>query len=199
MCSEPEAPSAAGTTSSATRAFIGLGANVGDRRASIEAAILAMSAHPRIEVVRCTGLVETAPWGVADQPAFLNAVAEVRTTLDPRELLRSLKCMECELGRTPGPRWGPREIDLDILLYGDRVIDDPLLTIPHPELAARPFVLSQLIELDPGLVHPGLGRLLTSIAAGAGEPDRADGATGPGGVAASTSREPFLNPATKKN
>jgi 2-amino-4-hydroxy-6-hydroxymethyldihydropteridine diphosphokinase len=198
MFSEPGAPCAAGTSPAATRAFIGLGANVGDRRANIEAAIAAMSAHPRIEVVRCTALAETAPWGVADQPAFLNAVAEVRTTLDPVELLQSLKCMERELGRTPGPRWGPREIDLDILLYGDSVIDDPLLTIPHPELAARPFVLAQLIELDARLVHPRHGRLLTSIAAGTGAPGRADAETGPGDEATSASRQPSLNPATKK-
>jgi 2-amino-4-hydroxy-6-hydroxymethyldihydropteridine diphosphokinase len=180
---------------SETRAFIGLGANVGDRRANIEAALAAMAAHPRIEVVRCTELVETAPWGVEDQPAFLNAVAEVWTTLDPKELLQSLKYMERELGRTPGRRWGPREIDLDILLFGDSVIDDPHLTVPHPELTSRPFVLTQLIALDERLVHPRLGRLLASIAAGSFTLGRVDDAAGPRDPANSATAEPSLNSA----
>jgi len=182
---------------SETRAFIGLGANVGDRRAHIEAALAAMAAHPRIAIVRCTAPVETEPWGVADQPAFLNAVAEVQTTLDPKELLQSLKRMERELGRTPGRRWGPREIDLDILLFRNSVIDDSSLVIPHPELTTRPFVLSQLIELDEHLVHPRLGRLLTSIAAASVSLDRAGDATGSRNEAPSAHAELSSNLATK--
>jgi 2-amino-4-hydroxy-6-hydroxymethyldihydropteridine diphosphokinase len=180
------------------RAFIGLGSNVGDRRAQIEAALAAMAAHPRIELVRCTELIETAPWGVEDQPAFLNAVAEVRTILNPKELLQSLKCMERELGRTPGRRWGPREIDLDILLFGDRVIDDPQLTVPHPGLTARPFVLAQLIALDARLVHPRLGRLLTSIAAGSVPLEGADDAADLRDPATSAPAGPPLNPAANR-
>jgi 2-amino-4-hydroxy-6-hydroxymethyldihydropteridine diphosphokinase len=157
-------PTANGETT--TRVFIGLGANLGDRHANIEAALSRLAAHPGIELVRCTEAIETPPWGIEDQPAFLNAVAEVRTILQPEELLRDLKDMERELGRTPGPRWGPRAIDLDILLFGERVIDEPSLVVPHPELASRPFVLSQLIELDDGLVHPRLRRRLASFLMG---------------------------------
>jgi len=165
MCSEPRAQTAAGAIAGEDRAFIGLGANLGDRRARIEAALEVMAAHPRISLVRRTELIETAPWGVVDQPPFLNAVAEIRTTLPPLALLRALKRMERDLGRTRSRRWGPREIDLDILLYGERVIDDPSLVVPHPHLSGRPFVLSQLVALDPGLVHPRLGCLLSSITA----------------------------------
>jgi 2-amino-4-hydroxy-6-hydroxymethyldihydropteridine diphosphokinase len=149
---------------SETRAFIGLGANVGDRRSRIEAALALVAEHPRIALVRCTELIETPPWGVKDQPPFLNAVAEVRTTLEPLEMLQTLKRMERELGRTQTLRWGPREIDLDILLFGESVIDDPSLVVPHPHLTERPFVLSQLVALDASLVHPRLGRLLSAIA-----------------------------------
>jgi len=149
--------------SSESRVFVGLGANLGDRRAQIEAAIDMLASHPRIALVRRTEAIETAPWGVEDQPAFLNAVAELQTTLDPRELLQTLKRMERELGRTPGPRWGPREIDLDILLFGEAVIDDSSLIIPHPGLTERPFVLEQLLSLDASLVHPRSGRLLSSF------------------------------------
>jgi 2-amino-4-hydroxy-6-hydroxymethyldihydropteridine diphosphokinase len=154
MCSEPRTP---------TRAFVGLGANLGDRRANIEAALAAVAATPGLALVRCTELIETPPWGVTDQPRFLNAVAEVRTTLEPMEMLRALKRIERELGRTESRRWGPREIDLDILLFGDRVIDDPALVVPHPHLTERPFVLAQLVALDASLVHPRLGCLLSVI------------------------------------
>ena len=146
-----------------TRAFVGLGANLGDRRAAIEAALSRIAAHPGIELVRRTALIETPPWGVEDQPPFLNAVAELRTTLEPPELLEALKRMERDLGRTPTRRWGPREIDLDILLFGDRVIDTPSLVVPHPHLGERPFVLAQLVELDPELVHPRSGHRLRSF------------------------------------
>jgi 2-amino-4-hydroxy-6-hydroxymethyldihydropteridine diphosphokinase len=140
------------------RAFVGLGANLGDRRASIVAALSRLDREPGVAVVRRTALIETAPWGVADQPPFLNAVAELRTALEPLDLLALLKRIESELGRTAGPRWGPREIDLDILLYGELAIDLPTLSVPHPRIGARPFVLSQLLELDPSLVHPATGQ-----------------------------------------
>jgi 2-amino-4-hydroxy-6-hydroxymethyldihydropteridine diphosphokinase len=146
------------------RAFVGLGSNVGDRSAQIERALEWMTAHASIELVSRTELIETPPWGVTDQPMFLNAVVEISTRLEPRELLAELKRCEAMLGRDleRGPRWGPREIDLDILLYGALVIDTPQLTIPHPRLTERTFVLAQLGDLDPGLVHPGSGLLLSS-------------------------------------
>ncbi|MCK9459437.1 MAG: 2-amino-4-hydroxy-6-hydroxymethyldihydropteridine diphosphokinase [Proteobacteria bacterium] len=146
-----------------TRAFVGLGANLGDRRATIEAALSRLAAQPGISLVRRTALVETPPWGVEDQPPFLNAVAELRTTLEPLALLESLQRLERELGRRPTRRWGPREIDLDILLFGDRVVDAPTLVVPHPHLTDRPFVLSQLLALDPSLVHPRSGQRLSSF------------------------------------
>ena len=134
-----------------TRAFVGLGANLGDREASIRHAASLLGAS------RLSSIRETEPWGYADQPKFLNAVAEVETDLTARELLDRLLEIERELGRTrEGPRWGPRTIDLDLLLFGDEVIDEPGLTVPHPRLAEREFVLEPLLELDPGLSIPGL-------------------------------------------
>jgi 2-amino-4-hydroxy-6-hydroxymethyldihydropteridine diphosphokinase len=174
MPSDPGSPNGVGSEAAATRAFIGLGANLGDRRGAIEAALSRLAVSPGIEVVRRTDLIETAPWGVEEQPAFLNAVAELRTTLEPLELLRCLKRLEAELGRVPGPRWGPREIDLDILLFGESVIDEPALVVPHPALTARPFVLAQLLELDPELRHPRLGVALASIAAAATSGSRSE-------------------------
>lgn len=147
----------------AERVFVGLGSNLGDRAAHIEAACARLRDHPAIELVRRTELAETAPWGVEDQPAFLNAVAELRTTLAPEELLRALQRIERDLGRTPSRRWGPREIDLDILLFGDRVVEGPQLVVPHPRLTERRFVLDQLLDLDPGLAHPRTGEPLSSF------------------------------------
>jgi 2-amino-4-hydroxy-6-hydroxymethyldihydropteridine diphosphokinase len=137
-----------------TRAFVGLGANLGDREATIRLAAGLLCAT-RLSTIR-----ETEPWGYEDQPPFLNAVAQVDTDAAPRALLDRLLEIESELGRTrDGPRWGPRTIDLDLLLYGDQVIDEPGLVVPHPRLAERRFVLEPLAELDPYLLVPGLGRV----------------------------------------
>jgi 2-amino-4-hydroxy-6-hydroxymethyldihydropteridine diphosphokinase len=135
-----------------TRAYVGLGANLGDREGTILAAAERLGPH------RLSPIVETEPWGYADQPKFLNAVAELETELTPRELLERLLEIESELGRTrDGRRYGPRTIDLDLLLYGDEVLDEPGLTIPHPRLAERLFVLEPLFALDAGLFVPGRG------------------------------------------
>jgi 2-amino-4-hydroxy-6-hydroxymethyldihydropteridine diphosphokinase len=108
---------------------------------------------------------ETDPWGPVEQPRFLNAAAAVDTTLSPRELLDALLAVERELGRTrDGPRWGPRTIDLDLLLYGDAEIDEPGLTVPHPRLAERLFVLEPLRDLDASLVVPGAGNVESLLA-----------------------------------
>jgi 2-amino-4-hydroxy-6-hydroxymethyldihydropteridine diphosphokinase len=137
-----------------TRAYVGLGANLGDREATIRRAAELLGA------TRLSSLRETEPWGYADQPMFLNAVAELDTDLTPRALLERLLEIERELGRTrEGPRFGPRSIDLDLLLYGDEVIDEPGLTVPHPRLHERLFVLEPLAELEPGLSVPGRGGL----------------------------------------
>jgi 2-amino-4-hydroxy-6-hydroxymethyldihydropteridine diphosphokinase len=142
-----------------TRAYVGLGANLGDREASIRLAAGLLGAS------RLSSIRETEPWGYIDQPMFLNAVAEVETDLGPSQLLERLLEIERELGRTrDGPRYGPRTIDLDLLLYGDDVLDEPGLTVPHPRLHERLFVLEPLFELDPGLVVPGRGALAAVIA-----------------------------------
>ena len=138
------------------RAYVGLGANLGDREGTIRRAVELLGAEPGVEVVAVSALRETDPVGYADQPRFLNGAAAVETELAPRELLDRLLAVERELGRVrgEGPRYGPRAIDLDLLLYGDRVVDLPGLTVPHPRLAERRFVLEPLHELDPGLRLP---------------------------------------------
>jgi 2-amino-4-hydroxy-6-hydroxymethyldihydropteridine diphosphokinase len=140
------------------RVFLGLGSNLGDRRARIDAALAWLSGHEQIEVLRRSAIAETAPWGVTDQPRFLNVVVEARTSLRPEDLLGELKRAERELGRShASTRWGPREIDLDILLFGDLVFRTEALTVPHEQLTARRFVLEQLIELEPEIAHPETG------------------------------------------
>ena len=148
------------------RAFVGLGANLGDREATIRRAVELIEATPEIHIVAVSSLRETDPVGYLDQPRFLNGAAELETTLPPRELLDALLAVERELGRErTGPRFGPRTIDLDLLLYGDERIDEPGLRVPHPRLHERAFALEPLAELDPSLVIPGRGRVQTLLAA----------------------------------
>jgi 2-amino-4-hydroxy-6-hydroxymethyldihydropteridine diphosphokinase len=137
---------------SPVRAYVGLGANLGDREAAIRRAAELIGAR-RLSAIR-----ETEPWGVEDQPLFLNAVAELDTALAPNALLDRLLEVERELGRTrDGARYGPRTIDLDLLLYGAERLDEPGLTVPHPHLHERLFVLEPLAELEPGIDVPGKG------------------------------------------
>jgi 2-amino-4-hydroxy-6-hydroxymethyldihydropteridine diphosphokinase len=145
------------------RAYIGLGANLGDRERTIRRAIEILGAEPGVEVVAVSTLRETDPVGYVDQPRFLNGAAAIETELEPRELLDRLLAVERALGRDrSGPRYGPRTIDLDLLLYGDRVVDEPGLTVPHPRLAERPFALEPLAELGPGLTLPD-GRRVSEL------------------------------------
>lgn len=140
------------------RAYVGLGANLGDREGSIHAALERLGAHPDVTVVGVSRLRETDPVGIVDQPRFVNAAAALDTELGPRELLDVLLAVERELGRTrSGPRYGPRTIDLDLLLYGDETVDEPGLTVPHPRLHERRFALEPLADLASGLVVPGHG------------------------------------------
>jgi len=135
-----------------TLAYVGLGANLGDREAAIRRAAELLGAE------RLSTLRETEPWGYADQPRFLNAVAELETEEEPRALLERLLAIERELGRVrEGPRYGPRTIDLDLLLYGELQLDEPGITVPHPRLHERGFVLEPLVELAPELDVPGRG------------------------------------------
>jgi 2-amino-4-hydroxy-6-hydroxymethyldihydropteridine diphosphokinase len=141
-------------------AYIGVGANLGDREATMRAALAALDATPGIRVVAVSSFRETEPVGYVDQPRFLNAAAAVETELDARGLLDALLAVERGLGRTrEGPRFGPRTIDLDLLLFGDAEVDEPGLTVPHPRLHERAFVLEPLTELDPEMVVPGRGPL----------------------------------------
>lgn len=128
-------------------ARIGLGANLGDRQTTLEAACERLAEVGRI--VRRSSWYRTRPWGNADQPEFLNGAVLLETGLEPRPLLAALKQFEADLGRVAGSRWGPRAIDLDILAYDDRRIDDPDLVVPHPRLFERAFALGPLAEIDP--------------------------------------------------
>jgi 2-amino-4-hydroxy-6-hydroxymethyldihydropteridine diphosphokinase len=142
-----------------TRAYVGVGANLGDREATICAALDALPG-----VVAVSALRETDPVGVVEQPSFLNGAAALETALAPRALLETLLAVERELGRERGERWGPRTIDLDLLLYGDETIDEPGLTVPHPRLHERRFALEPLLDLDPKLAIPGRGRVADLLA-----------------------------------
>jgi len=136
-------------------AFVGLGANLGDPRAQLEAAVAALAALPEVDLLAVSSTYESDPVGpISDQPAFLNAVAEIVTTLAPATLLAALHEIENALGRTRTVRFGPRTCDLDLLLYADVVSDDPALLLPHPRLAERRFVLDPLAELAPMLALP---------------------------------------------
>ncbi len=143
------------------RAYIGVGANLGDRRDTIERAVALVADAPRVCVIRVSALRETDPVGYVDQPAFLNGAFAVDTTLEPRALLQLLLATETALGRErTGPRFGPRTVDLDLLVYDALVIDEPGLQLPHPRLHERIFALEPLAELAPGLVVPGRGTVL---------------------------------------
>jgi 2-amino-4-hydroxy-6-hydroxymethyldihydropteridine diphosphokinase len=142
------------------RAYIGLGANLGEREETIAQAVRLLGERDGVEVVAVSTLRETDPVGFLDQPRFLNGAVAVETELEPRELLACLLEVERELGRTRGgERYGPRTIDLDLLVHGEREVDEPGLAVPHPRLAEREFALEPLAELDPELEIPGRGRV----------------------------------------
>jgi 2-amino-4-hydroxy-6-hydroxymethyldihydropteridine diphosphokinase len=153
------------------RAFVGLGANLGDRAVTLRSALALLEAHEGVRVAGVSSFRETDPVGFVDQPPFLNAAVEVETALSPRDLMACLLEVERVLGRErTGPRFGPRTIDLDLLVYEDLEMDEPGLTIPHPRLHERAFALEPLHELDPGLVVPGRGpvsALLEALHSGA--------------------------------
>jgi 2-amino-4-hydroxy-6-hydroxymethyldihydropteridine diphosphokinase len=142
------------------RAFVGLGSNLGEREAMIRLALEQLAQVPDTTLVRASSLYDTEAVGDTEQPNFLNAVAEVETRLSPRQLLWNLLLIERRLGRVRTRRWGPRTIDLDLLLFGDQVLDEPGLQVPHPELIRRSFVLVPLVELDPLVVHPQTGETM---------------------------------------
>jgi 2-amino-4-hydroxy-6-hydroxymethyldihydropteridine diphosphokinase len=147
------------------RAYVGLGANLGDREKTMRRAIELLDGGG-IEVVAVSSFRETDPVDYEDQPRFLNAAIALETDLSPRELLDRLLAVERELGRTrDGPRYGPRRIDLDLLLYEEEILEEPGLTVPHPRLAERRFALEPLADLDPMLTIPGSG-VVSAVLAG---------------------------------
>lgn len=148
-----------------TDAYIALGSNLGDRRATLERAVREIDGLESTRVVVRSTLIETDPVGPVAQGRYLNGVVHVQTKLTPRALLESLLAIESELGRdrTGDLRWGPRTADLDLLIFGDLQIDDPGLHVPHPRLAERRFVLEPLCEIAPGLVVPGLGKSVREL------------------------------------
>jgi 2-amino-4-hydroxy-6-hydroxymethyldihydropteridine diphosphokinase len=142
-----------------TNAFVGIGSNLGDREATLRRAVELLAAEEGIEVVAVSELRETEPVGPVEQGSFLNGAVRLATELPPHELLERLLAIEQCLGRVRKERFGPRTIDLDLLVYGEQVIDEPGLTIPHPRLHERRFALDPLAELAPNLVIPGRGSI----------------------------------------
>lgn len=148
-----------------TRAFIGLGSNLGERESHILRAVEELGKLPRTSLTRVSSVYDTEPVGDVEQPRFLNAVACVATELTAGELLWNLLLVEQRLGRVraKAKKWGPRTIDLDLLFFGDQVIEEPGLQVPHPEAHLRAFVLTPLAELEPDFVHPTLGETIETI------------------------------------
>ena len=147
------------------QAVIGLGANLGEPVAQLRAAIEAIAQLPETSIVRVSSLYRTAPVGHAAQPDFVNAAVAVETALEPRALLAALLAIEAAAGRERTFKDAPRTLDLDILLYGDRTIDEPGLAVPHPRLYERAFALAPLVEIEPEAVVPGRGRAADLLAA----------------------------------
>jgi 2-amino-4-hydroxy-6-hydroxymethyldihydropteridine diphosphokinase len=148
-------------------AYLGLGSNLGDRRQHLAEAVRRLYAGPALQVVKVSSVYESSPVGVTTQPDFLNLAAQVTTTHTPKELLAECLRIETELGRVRRERWGPRTIDIDLLLYGDVRIDDESLTVPHSRMRERSFVLTPLAEIAPGLKLAG--KTIGELAAALGE------------------------------
>ena len=149
----------------AVNAFVGLGANLGEPRAQLRAAAVALAEIPRTQLIALSPLYRSAPVGVGGQPDFVNAVAEIETGLAPWPLLEALLALEARYGRTREAPGGARTLDLDLLLFADRLIDEPGLIVPHPRMHKRAFVLAPLAELAPDLVIPGRGPIGPLLAA----------------------------------
>jgi len=148
------------------RAFIGLGANVGEVETTLTEAMWAIDSLPQTSIRAQSKFYRTPPWGLLDQPEFINAVVEVQTRLVPRILLNYLLDVETRFGRerSEGEKWGPRELDLDLLIFGDEQIDMPGMHLPHPHLHERAFVLVPLAEIAAALEIPGLGKVSDLLA-----------------------------------
>ena len=142
--------------------FIALGSNLGDKENNMKEALQRLT-QKGVTVCKVSDFMATRPYGVTDQPDFLNAVAEIKTDYSPTELLRILLQVEQEMGRKRIRHWGERNIDLDLLLYDDRIIDLPELQVPHPDMQNRDFVLRPLVQIAPDTVHPVLGKTIRQL------------------------------------
>lgn len=143
--------------------YIALGSNMGRKRENMAQAVALIAALPGVKILNSSSLYETEPWGKTDQDKFLNQVIEIETSLQPKELLAELHNIEIKMGRQRQEKWGPRLIDLDILLFGNEVINDPQLTIPHPHMRDRLFVLVPLAEIGAELQFPDDGATLKEV------------------------------------
>ena len=147
-----------------TVAYVGIGSNIGNRRYNCMKAIELLR-KGGLKVSKVSSLYETEPWGVKDQPRFINMAVEIETALPPEKLLALLKATEKKMGRKESVRWGPRQIDLDILLYGELAMRSDTLTIPHPHMHERKFVLEPLSEIAPKTIHPVLRKTIAALLA----------------------------------
>jgi len=147
------------------RVLLSLGGNVGDRMARLREAVAMLARHKGIRLTAVSSCYETEPIGIVGQPAFLNMAVEIETALEPLELLNTVKEMERAIGREPAMRWGPRVIDIDIILRGGCVMESCLITIPHPSFRQRAFVLTPLAEIAPDAVDPETGKTVAALAA----------------------------------
>jgi 2-amino-4-hydroxy-6-hydroxymethyldihydropteridine diphosphokinase len=145
-------------------AYIGIGSNLGNREDNCERAISLLSTNG-LNIIKKSSMIETEPWGVLDQPAFINIAVSVKTILSPEKLLALCKKIETDVGRTETIMWGPRIIDLDILFYDELVIEKSGLSIPHPHIKDRAFVLKSLAEIAPDFVHPVLNKSIKELLA----------------------------------
>lgn len=152
--------------------FVGVGSNLNDRQAQIQQALDLLQQDQGMEILRSSSLYETEPVGVQHQSLFLNAVVQLSTEYSPQDLLAVLQSIEKRMGSQRTSRWGPRCIDLDLLLYDNKLIDQPDLIVPHPELADRAFVLVPLVEIAPSVVHPQRGKSMAELLACTGDTKR---------------------------
>ena len=147
------------------RVLLSLGSNLGERATNLRTACQELAAHEEIRLLTVSSFFESEPLGVTRQPAFLNAAAEIDTALTPMELLNAAKETEARMGRRPSQRWGPRVIDIDLVLCGDTVVETEALTVPHPRFRDRRFVLAPLAEIAPDAVDPVTGKTVAELAA----------------------------------